>query len=196
MDDTRKYILDLINKCDYYDSERDRMHALKSANIQGKKLLDVGTGKGKTAYLAKDEFLCEVTSVDISPEKIKRAQRLHKNIRFLSADAGQLPFDSGSFDAAICYNTLHHSKGRSKIIDEMFRVARDKVVITEITPAGAEIFDQFIHPEENHAQMALDHAELLKTLQARARVKIMERKLMTTYICIKRRDKNEIRDKH
>ncbi|MBU0627896.1 MAG: class I SAM-dependent methyltransferase [Nanoarchaeota archaeon] len=200
MDETeiKGYVKGLVQKYDYYDPIKDRTEALRFAKLKGNSILDIGTGRGFVAILAAKEFKCRITSIDLSEDKISIARENAKKegvldkITFRVADAGKIPFQNNSFDAVISFNALHHSKGNSeKIITEMFRVSKDKVVITELNELGAKIFDEYIHPEENHSSMALNLNELINSLKQNSKVNVLERRLMTTYVCEKsmRRDK-------
>jgi hypothetical protein len=42
----------------------------------------------------------------------------------------ELPYEDGSFDTVICSDVLEHIKPHREAIDELFRVARRKVIIT------------------------------------------------------------------
>lgn len=188
----KQYMKEMIQKYDYYDPIKDRTEALDFAKVKNKKILDIGTGKGYLAVLAAKDFRCEVTTIDISAEKIETAKKNAKEnavfdkISFKVADAAALPFSTESFDIAISFNALHHSDGNFKeIISEIFRVSKKKVVITELNKDGARIFDKYIHPEENHRKMMIDIDELKRFLSQFSDVKILERKLMNTYVCNK-----------
>ena len=188
----KNYINRLIWKSNYYNPIEDRNKALKFAKIRNKKILDMGTGKGYVAILAAKNFNCDVTTIDISKEKIKIAkenakkEKVFDKIKFKEGNAIKTPFLKNSFDAVISFNALHHSKGKfKKIIDEMFRVSKNKVIITELNEKGARIFDYHIHTEENHSNMILDLNWLREYLEKNSKVNVLERKLMTTYVCEK-----------
>jgi len=189
----KEYLQGLIQKYDYYDPVHDRMEALRFGNIKNKKIIDIGTGKGYLAILAAKNFSCNVTTIDISKDKIILAKENAKKedildkIRFQLIDARNIPFKKNSFDIAISFNALHHNKkGHIKMVEEMFRVAKEKIIITELNENGAKIFDKYIHSEENHKDMAIDLKELEKKLNQYGKVKKLNRKLMTTFVCIKK----------
>jgi ubiquinone/menaquinone biosynthesis C-methylase UbiE len=188
----KEYIQELIQKYDYYDPIHERIEALRFGNIKNKKILDIGAGKGYLAILAVKNFNCDVTTIDISKEKINLSKENAKKegvldkIHFKLADAIDIPFKKNRFYAAISFNALHHNKkGYKKMIEEMFRVAKDKVVITELNENGAKIFDEYIHPDENHKEMSIDLEELEKKLSQYGNVRKLNRKLMTTFVCKK-----------
>lgn len=187
----KDYICELIQKYDYYDPIKDRMEALRFGNIKHKNILDIGTSKGYLAILAAKNFNCDVTTIDISKEKIKIAkenaekEKVVDKIKFRKGDATKMPFPKNSFDAAISFNTLHHTKSNfKKVITEMFRVSKNKVIITELNETGAKIFDEYFHPEENHRGIILNLNELRDFLkQYSTSIKLLERKFMSTFVC-------------
>ena len=194
MEGIRVYMEKLIKKYDYYDPIKDRIEALRFGNIGNKNVLDIGTGKGHLAILAAKSFNCKVTTIDISKEKIKIAKEnaqkdgVLDKIKFKLNNALNISFKDNSFYAVISFNALHHNKrGYEKIIKEMFRVAKDKVVIAELNETGARVFDDYIHPEENHKDMSIDLKELENKLKQYSRIKRFDRKLMTTFVCEKNR---------
>jgi ubiquinone/menaquinone biosynthesis C-methylase UbiE len=176
-----------------YDPIKYRIDSLKFANIKDKKILDIGTGKGYIAMIAAKKFNCDVTTIDISKEKIKIAkenakkEKINNKIKFIEGNAKKMPFTNNSFYASISFNALHHSKFCFKnIIKEMFRVSKNKVVITEINKTGAEIFDKYVHPDENHKKMAISFNELNDSLKEHStNIKVFKQKLMDTFVCEK-----------
>jgi len=189
----KNYINRLIWKSNYYNPIEDRNKALKFAKIRNKKILDMGTGKGYVAILAAKNFNCDVTTIDISKEKIKIAkenakkEKVFDKIKFKEGNAIKTPFLKNSFDAVISFNALHHTKKNfKKVIAEMFRVSKNKVIITELNGTGAKIFDKYIHPKENHQAMILNLNDLRNFLkQYSDTIKIFKRRLMNTFVCEK-----------
>ena len=196
--DIKEYLKELIKKYDYYDPVKDRTEALRLGKVKNKSILDIDTGKGSLAILAAKNFNCNVTTIDKSKEKISIAKEnaqkegLSNRIRFRLCNAVNLPFGKGSFDSVISFNALHHDKENyEKIIKEMFRVAKEKIVITEVNEFGTKVFDEYIHPEENHKNMVIDLGELEDKLKKHSTVKKFDRKLMSTFVCIKNKGGRE-----
>ena len=188
----KEYVRGLIHKYGYYDPIKDRLEALRLGRIRNTKLLDIGTGKGYLAILAAKNFNCGVVSIDKSKEKIKLAKKnagkeaLGDKIKFKLCDAAKLPFKANSFDAAFSFNALHHIKRKySKVVKEMFRVSKNKVIITELNDKGIKAFDEYVYPGGDHKSMAIDLKELEDKLQQYSRVKRFDRKLMRTFVCEK-----------
>jgi len=78
-------------------------------------LLEVASGSGGPALFMAETTGCRITGVDIHEAGIaaaNEAARKHglvERARFVCADARRrLPFDDGSFDAAICVDSINH----------------------------------------------------------------------------------------
>jgi SAM-dependent methyltransferase len=68
------------------------------------RVLDVGTGTGAGAVLAKERWPdAEVIGIDISPAMIEQATRAHPGIRFLTADVADLDPGEG-YDLVMMLN--------------------------------------------------------------------------------------------
>lgn len=98
----------------------------KNINLSKKNtLLDVGCGNGFFTYhFAK---LCDVTGIDFSEQMLK----INPHYKLIRGDAENLPFANNSFDIAFCSNLLHHLRNPEKAINEMKRVSKKYVIISE-----------------------------------------------------------------
>jgi SAM-dependent methyltransferase len=86
-------------------------------------VVNVGAGTGN--YEPADR---EVTAVE--PSSVMLAQRAPDAAPAVQASAEELPFEDGSFDAAMAVLTLHHWSDWRRGIEEMRRVARRLVVFS------------------------------------------------------------------
>jgi len=104
--------------------------ATKLMPIAGR-VLDVGTGFGMLAMtLARKNPEVEIIGLDVS-EQMTEAGRvlverrgLTKRVSFEKADAKEMPFPEGFFDAVISYGSLHHWVGPERVFDEINRVRK------------------------------------------------------------------------
>jgi ubiquinone/menaquinone biosynthesis C-methylase UbiE len=101
--------------------------------IDGRTILDVGTGTGRVAlFLAKGG--AKVTALDASREMLavarKRAAGESVNVRFVSGDAHALEFGDRSFDVAVSLRVLMHAPRWRVCVSELCRVA-DRLVIVD-----------------------------------------------------------------
>ena len=190
----KEYLKGLIQKYDYYDPIKDRIEALRFGNIKNKNILDIGAGEGYLAILAAKNFNCKVTTIDKSKEKISIAKKNAKKegvldkVKFKLNNALNISFKKNTFDAVVSFNALHHNKRNyGKIVKEMFRVAKGKVIVTELNRTGARVFDEYVHPGGNHKDMVIDLKELENKLKGYSKVKRFDRKSMSTFVCEKSR---------
>ena len=74
----------------------------------GGAVLDIGCGCGVPVARSLAAAGYQVTGVDFSGVQIERARRLVPDARFVRADATEIEFAPGSFDAAVCLYALIH----------------------------------------------------------------------------------------
>jgi ubiquinone/menaquinone biosynthesis C-methylase UbiE len=111
--------------------ERALIKAIKTFAISdwaSKKVLDVGCGSGLPLiellkFGAGPENLY---GVDVLPERIEAAKRLHPSIHFECLNAERLPFPADHFDIVMQYNTFVaiNPESRRQMADEMSRVLK------------------------------------------------------------------------
>ena len=92
-----------------------------AAVAAGMAVLDVGTGPGYAAQAAAQRDAV-ATGVDIADEVVALAQRRHRGIRFLRADAEDLPFAERSFNALVSNFAINHLPRPERAIREFARV--------------------------------------------------------------------------
>lgn len=99
------------------------------------RLLEVGCGEGGNLALL-DVPPANAVGVDLSHAKVGWARHHFAAVRFLCADATQLPFRDGSFDVVLCRDVLHHVMDKSEVVGELIRVCRAFGRIVIIEPNG------------------------------------------------------------
>jgi ubiquinone/menaquinone biosynthesis C-methylase UbiE len=99
--------------------------------VEGRRVLDVGTGTGRAAFLLAGAG-AHVTGVDASEQMLaiarERAAREHADVVFQTGDAHELDFPSRSFDLVVSLRVLMHTPRWRQCIAELCRVA-DRAVI-------------------------------------------------------------------
>lgn len=97
----------------------------------GERLLDVGSGTGTFAILAKQQHPeAEIFGIDGDPEIVSRATRkadaASARVCFQTALATELPFEARSFDRVTSSFVMHHltSSHKTRACAEAFRVLR------------------------------------------------------------------------
>ena len=112
--------------------EKLKKHGRLDSSTQ---VLDVGCGAG---FLSNELALhhLNVTGVDLSEDSIRVAQKFDstKSVKYLAADAYNLPFADQSFDVLTAMDFLEHVDQPAKAIQEFSRVLK---------PGGIFIFHTF-----------------------------------------------------
>jgi len=96
--------------------------AIHAALGDARSVVNVGAGVG--SYEPRDRDV-----VAVEPSETMIAQRPPGSARAVCASAERLPFDDGSFDAALAVNTIHHWENLRAGLSELRRVARQRVVV-------------------------------------------------------------------
>ena len=115
---------------------------LEFVKVEAKQdFLEVGCGNGLvTKYLAQ-EYSASVTGIDVDPQQIELALKDVdgiENLRYLEADAADLPFGEDSFDVVLSFGVLHHIKNWLDALKEVKRVLK---------PGGYFVYADIIYPE-------------------------------------------------
>jgi SAM-dependent methyltransferase len=91
--------------------------------IQGRRVLDIGSGTGYGAAHLRQAGASEVVGVDRDRRSVAYSSSHYKlpGLRFLVADAQELPSDLGSFDAVVSSNVFEHLEDPGKAIAQVRR---------------------------------------------------------------------------
>jgi arsenite methyltransferase len=112
----------------------------------GWRVLDVASGRGRTALLLASEFGASVTGVELSPQSIAAARTeaeaagLGDRVRFVEGEAEALPVESRAFDAVVCECALCLFPGKGRAVDGMQRALGPGGVLA-IADVTAELDD-------------------------------------------------------
>src|SRR5262245_25060722 len=93
--------------------------------LASKHVLDVGCGRGGTAYVVTEFFKpASVTGIDLSPSAVAFCRSCHKRplMRFFEGDAEQLPFEDGVFHVVTNVESSHTYPNIGAFYSEVFRV--------------------------------------------------------------------------
>ena len=98
---------------------------------EAQRVLDVGCGPGAlTGELVRRFGADAIAAVDPSPGFVEAAGRRNPGVDVRRAEAESLPFDDGSFDAALAQLVVHFMTDPAAGIAEMRRVARGGGIVT------------------------------------------------------------------
>ncbi len=93
-------------------------------------VINVGAGSG-----SYESSLESVVAVELSMTMIR--QRPVNSAQVVQATAMALPFKANAFDASLAVLTVHHWPDKMRGLDELCRVARDRVVILTWDPTNS-----------------------------------------------------------
>jgi len=121
----------------WYDTPRGRwIGALEFALLvrlldarPAETLLDVGCGTGYFSRRFSREAGLKVTGMDIAPDMLDLAHGKAPEILLARADAACLPFVDCAFDHVVAITSLCFVADESRVLREMARVARRRVVL-------------------------------------------------------------------
>ncbi|HUR35525.1 MAG TPA: class I SAM-dependent methyltransferase [Vicinamibacterales bacterium] len=100
--------------------------------VQGRRIIDVGTGTGRGAFLLAAAGAV-VTGIDASEQMLaiarRRAEETQAPVEFRVGDAHRIEFGDRSFDVAVSLRVLMHTPQWRQCIGELCRVAAHGVVL-------------------------------------------------------------------
>jgi acyl transferase domain-containing protein/SAM-dependent methyltransferase len=99
---------------------------LGKTKLRGKRVLDVGSGRGGTVSLLAEQFGAKATGVDLAPEAVAFCRRIHRNpnAHFEVGDAEQLPCKDKSFDVVTNVESSHTYPNLRSFFVEVRRVLK------------------------------------------------------------------------
>jgi SAM-dependent methyltransferase len=104
----------------------------------GAKVLDVGCGRGDVLAAVRPR---EGVGVDVSPRMIEYARQDHPDLAFVSEGIEAFEGD-GTFDAALCVNTLEYTWDVGAVLGAVRGALRDngRILITAANPVWSPLF--------------------------------------------------------
>jgi len=169
------------------DDLTGRRILLDATGLKEGRILDIGMGDCgcMSFFLARRGF--NVIGIDHSPNAVHGSRESAKRSKFKGsfgarlADAEDLPFKDGEFDAVSSYHSMHHLNDARKAIKEMFRVCKTSgfVLVADLNEEGRKKYDHEI-----------DNGKFLKRVElyldrCAASMRKVETKYTTLFICKK-----------
>lgn len=106
----------------------------------GQAVLDVACGTGIVARTVTERVgpTGRVAGVDLNDGMLAVARRLRPDLEWRHADVAALPFEDGTFDAALCQMALMFFPDRVAALRQMARVTRPGGMVALAVPASLE----------------------------------------------------------
>jgi ubiquinone/menaquinone biosynthesis C-methylase UbiE len=144
------------------DDLAGRKTLIKASGLKEGRILDIGMGNCgcMSFFLANRGF--DVIGIDRSPNAVHESKKDAEKEKFKGtfeaklANAENLPFEDGEFDAVFAYHSIHHIDNIEGAIDEMFRVCKQGgfILIAELHEKGLKEYEH-----------KYDSGELLKKIE-------------------------------
>ena len=118
------------------DGPRVVRRVVSGLDIQGKTILDIGSGIGGPALLLAGEMGARVTGIDLEGPLVARARSyaaragLVDRIEFRLVEAGPLPFEDDAFDVVYSSGAFTQVEDKAGMFAEVFRVLEPGGVFT------------------------------------------------------------------
>jgi SAM-dependent methyltransferase len=133
--------------------EHIHRYAFARELVSGLNVLDAACGEGYgTALLATRA--ASATGVDVSAEAVRHALARYAadNLEFRESDCLALPFEDGSFDCVVSFETLEHLEDHQGLMKEFRRVLKPAGFLVISSPDKAVYTDQLHNDNEYHVR--------------------------------------------
>jgi SAM-dependent methyltransferase len=127
----------------------------------GRRVLDVACGEGYGCALLAAAGASSVVGVDVDEATVEHARKRY-GIEALAGDVRALPFEDGTFDLVVSFETIEHVEEPERALGELARVAAPGGLVVVSTPNSR----QYLVENEFHVR-EFDHAEFVALLEAR-----------------------------
>ena len=120
-----KFLDYLHNKWVYNHRMNCLIQLITESLTLGEKVLDIGCGDGKIAYLISQKMpLANLEGLDLFVRK-------ETHIKVTAFDGIVIPFDDNSFNTSMLIDVLHHTDNPIELLMEATRVSKDFVIIKD-----------------------------------------------------------------
>ena len=155
-----------------------------------RRVLEVGCGEGEFAQRLVSELGAQVVAVDQSARMVELARERSVDARV--GDVQELPFDDGSFDAAIAAWMLYHVPQLDRALSELARVLRAGGRLVTVTNRADHLGEMFrlvgvdrwelSFGAENGAELLARHFERVELRDATGTVTFADAELIRSYL--------------
>jgi SAM-dependent methyltransferase len=99
-----------------------------------KRVLDAACGEGYGSRILADAGAASVTGVDVDERTVEHARSRYPGAEFQVADVASLPFEDGSFDLIVSFETIEHVPEPERVLAEWRRVLAADGLLVISTP--------------------------------------------------------------
>lgn len=110
-------------------------YRLAERYVEDKEVLDMGCGAGYGTH-SLSRLASNILGVDLSGEAVTHAANRYQkpNLRYEGGDVTSLPFEEGSFEAAISFEVIEHLENPEDLVLEAKRLLKEDGVFIVSTP--------------------------------------------------------------
>jgi GT2 family glycosyltransferase/SAM-dependent methyltransferase len=125
-------------------------YAICRDRVVGQRVLDVACGEGYGSNLLA-KVAAEVTGLDIDPKAIDRAKKRFRaeNLKFVTADCCEMPFEEKSFDFVVANEMIEHIPDHGAFIEEVKRILAPGGMLLVSTP-NKPVYNRYKTPNPFH----------------------------------------------
>lgn len=105
-----------------------RNNELIDRYVAGKKVLEIGCGKGTFLSSLSNNRNCDCVGIDVSQQMIEYARTKSPGPQYMIMDSSDLRFETKEFEVVVFNYVLHHVRDLVRTIAEAKRVARIIVI--------------------------------------------------------------------
>ncbi|HEV2773111.1 MAG TPA: class I SAM-dependent methyltransferase [Thermoleophilaceae bacterium] len=117
------------------DAEHQARYRWAAQLARDAEVLDAACGVGNGAAILAEEGARRVVGIDRDAEAILNARaRAGEVAEFMLGDLRALPFEEGSFDVIVCFETIEQVIERDTVLDELGRVLRQDGILLISSP--------------------------------------------------------------
>jgi len=110
-------------------------YRLAERYVEGKITVDLGCGAGYGTY-SLSKFTTDILGVDLSREAVAYADWSYgvPGLRYEVGDVTNLPYEAGSFEAAVSFEVIEHLERPEALVEEVRRLLREDGIFVTSTP--------------------------------------------------------------
>ena len=142
----------------------------ETLELEDKRVLDIGCGNGSLVRFMAHQG-AEAVGLEPSQERLAacEASKWVPGTDYVEGSGENLPFEDGSFDAVVIFNSLHHlpAKGMAPWLEECARVLAAEGQLWVLEPIAEGPYFEVMRPVEDETEVRAQAYEALQNADPR-----------------------------